>query len=185
MLELVVGFRISSQVARWTQTQWTARKSGSISLLRICSRLNTKRAENIPPMNRETIQFHSRSGSVGLLAGLSLTHGRSVSTVSSTSLKQVDGTKDNNLKAEEERENALPSFSFPSALSRTINLLTHDYVSHTFVFPLVETCTSTWALHSKLQSTRLSLCDSRDTVWAQSSLMHSLNSVWDRDESSR
>lgn len=61
--------------------------------------------------------------------------------------------------------------------SLTINLLTHDYVSHTFVFPLVQTCTSTWALHSKLQSTRLSLCDSRDTVWAQSSFMHSLNRV--------
>lgn len=29
------------------------------------------------------------------------------------------------------------------ALSLTINLLTHDYVSHTFVFALVETCTST------------------------------------------
>lgn len=28
-------------------------------------------------------------------------------------------------------------------LSLTINLLTHDYVSHTFVFALVETCTST------------------------------------------
>lgn len=65
----------------------------------------------------------------------------------------------------------------PRSRSLTINLLTHDYVSHTFVFPLVETCTSTWALHSKLQSTRLSLCDSRDTVWAQSSFMHSLNSV--------
>lgn len=62
-------------------------------------------------------------------------------------------------------------------LSLTINLLTHDYVSHTFVFLLVQTCTSTWALHSKLQSTRLSLCDSRDTVWAQSSFMHSLNRV--------
>jgi len=67
-------------------------------------------------------------------------------------------------------------FLSPS-LSLTINLLTHDYVSHTFVFPLVETCTSTWALHTKLQSTRLSLCDSRDTVRVQSSFMHSLNCV--------
>lgn len=48
----------------------------------------------------------------------------SVSTVSNISLKQVDGTKDNNLKVVEEeeeeevgRENALPSFSLPSALS--------------------------------------------------------------------
>lgn len=72
-----------------------------------------------------------------------------------------------------------PLFLSPS-LSLTINLLTHDYVSHTFVFPLVQTCTSTWALHSKLQSTRLSLCDSRDTVRAPSSFMHSLNSaLWD------
>lgn len=44
-------------------------------------------------------------------------------------------------------------------------------------FPLVETCTSTWAPHSKLQSTRLSLCDSRDTRWKHGSFMHSLNSL--------
>lgn len=61
--------------------------------------------------------------------------------------------------------------------SLAINLLTHDYVSHTFVFPLVETCTSTWAPHSKLQSTRLSLCDSRDSRWPRGSFMHSLNSL--------
>ena len=76
---------------------------------------------------------------------------------------------------EEERGKCALQFFLSPSLSLTINLLTHDYVSHTFVFPLVETCTSTWAPQSKLQSTRLSLCDSRDTAWAQSSFMHSLN----------
>ena len=67
----------------------------------------------------------------------------SVSTASNISLKQVDSAKDNNLKEEGgARKCALQFFLSPS-LSLTINLLTHDYVSHTFVFPLVETCTST------------------------------------------
>lgn len=71
-------------------------------------------------------------------------------------------------KTRGELPNVLTRFSFPLfPISPTINFLTHDYVSHTFVF-------ASWFRHAqapvssgctvKLQSTRLSLCDSIDTA---------------------
>lgn len=62
-----------------------------------------------------------------------------VSKASNDSLKQVDSTKDNNLKG----GGVGGVFLLSPSLSLTINLLTHDRVSHTFVFALVGTCTST------------------------------------------